>query len=604
MVIGPGFSASSRRVTGCYLDPLRIATLGATTLNARAFCVTWRAMVRRSIGRLAPRGSARSKTAAWLLLGGVFAGAAIYFVYLGQHTTFYRDDWYFILYRDGTSIENVLASHADQQVPGMVSIFVALYKLVGLSDYFVYRLLAIPVYLGCSAIVYYIANRRMGHWGALGPAVLVLLPGASYVVALWPFVTLAFAAPGLLGLAAFLSMEQRSFRGDIVAATLLLLAVTFSGYALPFATGAAAGVVLGSDRNVRRLWVPFAPGFAYILWSHIYGDRDIDLLFTIREVPEYMTKMAVSSIVGVTGLNWTASSILAVALAVFSAYRLFKLRGNSQMAISITAAVLSFWALTAMARSGTEDPGAIRYIFPSVLLMAPLLASISLEDRFKNAFSIGFAVLAIMVIPHGIREFNLGSNHLQIASAKTRAQLAALELGRESIDPTLYVRLASCPGCTLMAGNLFGALDRYESSPAYSLDELLDESESVRESADRSLANAQAILASPPSSTRETHVRSVQTDDCRILKPGQPILIRNLQSSPATLGGPSRSIRVSLRRFADRFQTTPIPAGSTKDLFLAAPDDPLGQPAWQARLEATGNAVQVCTGTEKSRSSR
>lgn len=522
------------------------------------------------------------------VFGALLLAASIYLIRLGAETTFFRDEWSFILYRDGHDLTNFLSSHDGQQVPGQTFVFVSLFNAVGLSDYSVYRLVTLPLSLGCSALIYHLAFRRMGSWGAIAPAMLVLLLGASYTDILWPLAVMGFAGASCFGLAAFVAAERQTRAGDLAACASLLVALSFSGVALPFVVGVGVGVLLAPSRDLKRLWVPGVPGLAYLAWASAYGTQQVDLGVAARHAPQFIGDIATNAVAGLTGLGWAASGVIAIAIATFVVVRLVQLRGRATLAWQAAAALACFWVLTALARYEVGDARAIRYIFPSVLLMVLLLVALAPRFRFNRAFSAAMAAVALAVLPHSVDAFRQGSDALRKSAAMTRAELGAAEIGRDTIPPESILSLHEYP---MQAGAYFGAIARYQSSPAYTVEQLLDAPEYARERADRVLAEAQGIVvarAGPDGQTRES-----RTFRCRMLAAGESVELSNLSRTTALLLDPRRSATLSLRRFGERFQSFPLPADS-HSARISAPSDLLPKPVWQGRVSAGEHTASVC----------
>ncbi len=102
---------------------------------------------------------------AHLALGLILVAAIGWLIHLGSGTTFFRDEWDFLLFRDISIFNTYMASHNGQQVYGMSAFCLTMLNLFGFSDYLLYRLATLMLVAGCSLVVYYFARRRMGDWG-------------------------------------------------------------------------------------------------------------------------------------------------------------------------------------------------------------------------------------------------------------------------------------------------------------------------------------------------------------------------------------------------------------------------------------------------------
>src|SRR5205823_4599840 len=105
-------------------------------------------------------------------------------------------------------------------------------------------------------------RRRVGEWLALLGACLILFFGPGWIDLLWSF-QIGYTGAIAAGVAALLAIERNDRRGDALACLLLLLSITFSELAVPFAVGAFVFVLLDQPFRPIRLLVPLIPAGFY-----------------------------------------------------------------------------------------------------------------------------------------------------------------------------------------------------------------------------------------------------------------------------------------------------------------------------------------------------
>ncbi|MBK8294323.1 MAG: hypothetical protein IPK93_05940 [Solirubrobacterales bacterium] len=244
----------------------------------------------------------RNDRRGWIAFGVLLAGIGVYLFVLGDSTTFFRDEWSLIAYRDGRSAANILGSHQDQLIANFLLFYVGFFKGIGLDQYWLIRLLTLPLLLGCPVVIYFIGSRRMGAW-AIAPALIILLLGTAWETLLWPLGIFAFGAVCFLATAALLAMERDDWKWDLTAFLLLMTALGMNGLTLAFLVGGALGLLMLPRPGWKRLWIVVIPGAVYLLWSHFYRTVPVDFGSTIGGVPHFAWDLAVNGVSGFTGLS-------------------------------------------------------------------------------------------------------------------------------------------------------------------------------------------------------------------------------------------------------------------------------------------------------------
>jgi hypothetical protein len=549
-----------------------------------------------------PRGRG-GLVAPWVALGALMATASALILYMGRGTTFFRDEWTFMITRDGHDATNFLSSYAGHLLLWPVAFFLFMFKAVGLDHYELYRLAALPWHLACALFVYLLARRRIGGVAALAPAGVLLFLGSSWMNLLWPF-QIAFTGAIAFGLAAILALDRDDLPGDALACLSLLVAIGWSGVSLPFLAVVAAGLLI-RRRFWRRLWVPALPAVVYLLWLTRYGDQQIDYAASLLQTPGYALKMAGAGITGISGLPAALGPYLAVLFGLCVAVRLQRLGRSSPLAWEALAGAVAFWGLTAVARVQEHDPTASRYIYPSAVFILLLAVGLAPLGAPRRGVTVAILALAVLTLPSNLAGFRAGRSDLRFSSNIASAELGAVQLGGRVAAPEYTPELNGFSG--VPAAYFLSATYRFGSSPADSPDEIADSPEYARRHADDTLiaalrvrlhaAPAHARLSRDPIALRvgAGTVASRRGGCARLdsraggltadgVLPAEGVLIESA-SSPAS---------VALRRFARDFhRLSPSVTVAGADTLRIVPDEDRRRP-WHVRVLASGGPVTVC----------
>jgi hypothetical protein len=537
-------------------------------------------------------------------LGLLMAASSALILYMGRGTTFFRDEWTFLITRDGHDATNFLSSYAGHLLLWPVAFFLFMFKAVGLDHYELFRLAALPWHLACALLVYLLARRRVGDVVALAPAGVLLFLGSSWMDILWPF-QISFTGAIAFGLAAILLLDRDDLVGDALACLCLLVAIGWSGASLPFLPGVAVGLLI-RRRFWRRAWVVALPAVAYLLWLHKYGDQQLDYGENLRHAPAYVLHMVGAGITGITGLSASLGPSLAVLLGVVVAVRLWQLRLSSPLAWESLAMALAFWGLTAAARAQENDPTAVRYVYPSVvflLLLAVGLAPAAVPSRYAT---IAILALAALTFPSNLAGFQAGREDMRFTSNIASAELGVVQLARDVVSPEFAPELNGFPG-GVPASYFFYATERYGSSPADSPAEIAASPEYARRRADATLiaalrararaASGQARLAGDPLGLRAgAGTVAGRKRGCTTLGgPGRVVATAVLPREGVLVkSAPTAATGLALRRFAHAFHRLgkPVAAGASAILRVAPDADP--QRPWRLQVTAAAGPVSVC----------
>ena len=238
-------------------------------------------------GRPAPRPS----RAGWLALAGIVAVAFAMLLYLGRTTSFFYDEWDWVLGRREWDLDALLAPHNEHLSLAPVLVFKALFSTVGTDSYVPYRVAGLVVHCGVAVLLFAYARRRVGDLLALGAAATILFLGTAWQDVLWPF-QMGYLGSLAAGIGALLALDREDRRGDVTAAVLLAVALASSSLGIPLLLALAVEVLGRPDRRARW-WIVVAPALLYAAWYIGYGSGSStatnDNLFG---APEYVAEAA------------------------------------------------------------------------------------------------------------------------------------------------------------------------------------------------------------------------------------------------------------------------------------------------------------------------
>jgi hypothetical protein len=558
-----------------------------------------RASAPRVVLPITSRGLELTDRVCWGLLATAMAIAAALILYLNRGTTFYLDEltWLYASPALDTPGE-VLEPHEGHLIATTRLVFKAILETVGL-EYAAFRVIAVASVLLSAGLFYVLAKRRIGGLPALAPTLVLLFLGSAWQHVVIPVgfpITLSVAA----GLASLLMLERCDRRGDIAASLLLVVSVATYTTGLAFLVGVAISVLLRPDRR-RRAWIFLVPLVLYAawwLWS-LSADASAESEVTASNVlviPNWVADSLASVMAGLSGLGYdfadatpdvidSAWGRILTALALVALAIRIRRGGIPPPVWAFLGIGLTYWVLGALASGAFRTPDSVRYMYMgSVAVLLVGVAALPPLRLSRRGLAILFAVAALC----------LGSNFALLRdaggrfrdySAVVQSRLAALELARDRVDPSL-----DAPDADLVqapASAYFAVLDGYGSA-AYSLAELQRQGEDVREAADRGLTDALQLRL-------EASRPAVRSDRCEVVfgdTPGAAVLV-DLPRGGAALRarGPSAAA-LTLGRFADLPSAELGSLSPGRPATLRIPPDASPTP-WRTAV-AGASSVEVC----------
>jgi len=556
---------------------------------------------------------------AWIALTGLLVLGGAFLLRETRGTTFWLDDWSWILDRRGADVDTFLRPHNGHLSLVGVAIYKLLFATAGLEHHAPYCVIAIAAHLVCVTLIFAYARRRVGGIGALLAATLLLSFGPGWPDVLWPF-QLGWLISLAAGVGCLLACDRADRIGDACLCALLTLSLASSSLGIPIALGILVELWLGR-RRWRDAWVVAVPLALYAVWWVPYHDTGGFTRHNFLLAPAYVADAAaavtaaLAGLAGPVALDDTGTLLdwgrpLLVGLSVLLAWRLARMRPVPVRVLSLVTVITSFWVLTALNRATLSAPYSNRYLYVGgvfvVLLGVELARGVEVSGRIRALI----AVAAAAAIVSNIGAFRDGSGYLRASAQGTTADLGALELARPlARADTVATGLPGYPLVIVKAGPYFSA-ERSLGSPAASPTELLTMSAPARRVADAQLIAihrvALARSARQPGGGERLRVERatgglVSQGDraCSVFAAdtvgatGAPHDVDiTLPAAGVWLQADGGPVIVGVRRFGDDFQPVGGVASGASAALRIAPD--LAADAWHVRF-TPARRVTLCT---------
>ncbi len=438
----------------------------------------------------------------WLLLGAVMASSSALLGWAGRETTFFYDDWPYVLDRGEWSLDAFLEPHNEHLQAVSVLIYKVLFETVGLHHYGIYRGALVVLNVLCAVLLFLYARKRVGDWAALGLAACLVVMADSWYNLIYAF-QVNFVGAMAAGLGAFLLFDRGTRRADAAGSALLCVSIASSSVGFPFLIGAVIEVLWRRDR-VRRLWVIGVPIVLYGLWTLVYGTGGGTRLSNFDAVPEYVADGLDDSVAGITGLTVAFGAVASVALVALVARELLERERVTPRLVAVLVMPLAFWALIALGRADMGvEADANRYLYASGLFVA--LVAVEAGRRYAAA---GRTMLVVGVLLgfgflHNAGRVEFGGDALRAWSGSGKDAATALDIAGPSRVPPTYADADPTQGF-IEARRYFAAVKRYGSSPGHTVDELLRAPEERRMGTDSKLLRVLQVAIGPVEASQPT----------------------------------------------------------------------------------------------------
>jgi len=303
-------------------------------------------------------------------------GGAIALLVIGRDQWFSYDDWALL----HPSVD-WWASHQGHWTTAPTLLFQLLRVTVGLHSYLPYLALAVIAHLAVVHLVWRLSLRAGAvPWLATGFAAVTVVLGCAAENLFWAF-QVGFMGGVAVALVVVLLLDHVDLRlsGLVAAGILAVVALTFSGTALPVLAGAA--ILSWIRRGLPRSLAVFAPaGVIYLIWYVLEARGDASTLGVhgigfLTRAPLFVAVMfgaGYGQFVGVLVLG----PVIALALLVWLWLARRRWLGREAVAYIALLSSAVFAVLTAISRGGgaLTAAGAQRYVYLIVMLAVPTMA--------------------------------------------------------------------------------------------------------------------------------------------------------------------------------------------------------------------------------------
>jgi hypothetical protein len=326
------------------------------------------------------------------------------------------------------------------------------------------------------------------------------------------------------------------------------------------------------------------PAVLYGLWSVGYGKSALKL-HNLPDAPEYAANTLAGTVGPLVGLGIDFGRSLAILAAVVLVWRLAQPGVLTPRAAGLVGGLLCFVATLGLSRADMIDaapPDASRYVYLSAFLVVLIAVELARGVRVGQAAIVLLAAVALVAAVSNVTALRTQGDTRRLQIENLRAQVGAVLIARETVDPSLPITLQP-GGPATTAGALISATDDM-GSPAFGPDELPRRSEAARGHADGTLAAALRIAPAPaPPGPCETVASGGAGAPVDVELPPGGIRIE-----------PRRDARVEvrLRRYTSAYGPDPTFVVEGDPAAIPIPRDRAPQP-WHAQVVANG-PVELC----------
>jgi len=550
----------------------------------------------------------------------LLAAGGLLLFYLTRGTTFWTDEWVWILHRRENTVAAFLQPHNEHLSLVPVMLYKLMFATAGLTHYVPYRLMVIAAHLGCVVLVFVYAGRRVGQPLALLASSLILFLGPAWQDILWPF-QIAWLLSLTAGFGALLMLDRQDRKGDIAASCLLGVSLASSGVGLAILLGLVVEVGF-ARRRWRDGWIVAAPLVLYAAWWLAYQNTNgstasvtfhhqlgLEIAFFAHAAAS-----ATSALVGLAAsdaeaLRW--GRLLLAAAVVALAWRLVRLGRVPPRVITLMTILIAFWGSTAVSRAGLvfggheyTVAGASRYLYVGGLFIVLLAIELTRDTSPPRWATPALYAVTIAAVISNLGVFRTNAQYLRTQAQLARSDLGAFEIGRPLVGPG-YIS-GSFPGypLVLLDAGLYYAAARDLGSPAASPLQIAALPEVARMTADSELIRIHRIDLQPETATTRpgpppvvesvTGGKAVRRGSCVNLQAtelGPAELHLGVAVAGVGLRAAGAVATVGIRRFADGFHLVgALEVSRTAAVRIGA--DRARQP-WHIRIQTSG-FVSVC----------
>ena len=562
-----------------------------------------------------------------LLLGLLIAAAAALTFWETRGQSLYADELTFFSSYRSWDPAVLLRPDGGHLVVTTLLAYKTLWGLFGAESYLPMRILHVVLASISGALFYQLARKRIGDYAALAPTALVLLFGSAGEIVATPFGSLAYGSIAF-GLGAFLALERDDRLGDRIACLCLIGALASYSISIAFFLGAAVLIYLrGPEGRRRSAWVLAVPVGLYIvwrLWALHFGDSgetNVSLSNLGNAPSALVTELAAASaalsglfrVPGQQGLSFDIAWGYAVgfALAGLAALRLRSGPPMSPRFWAVLVTLLSFWLLIALNLGPLRAPDASRYFYIGGLLILLIGIELAADFRLSRLELVGIGLLLAGSLVANVVALHQTAPQYRIAGRLLRADLAAVEIARDNIDP--QVPVLELPDEPVVRDLQIPAAD-YSPPPTTSAPRPTRPKSwrgpTTRPVRPRTFSSSGSSNCRPgwrrsprlpgapaPVAESVTGARVASRAGCVVITPSTPggaasVVLRLPPGGVELRAAAGPPVTIALRRYGDGFSPPLEPVAGGAVASVAIPVDSAPQP-WRAAIGA-GQEVEAC----------
>jgi hypothetical protein len=535
----------------------------------------------------------------WLALAILCSAAFALAMRAGAGTTFFGDEWSFLLKRQGWSLGTFFEPHSEHPVVVPVAIYKLVIAVFGMDSYTPFRAAVALMHVATGAVIYLYARPRLGAWLGLAPAALLLFLGTGWENIVWPFQT-TFIGSVLFGIAALVALDARR---DKLACGLLLLSVMSSAIGLPFLIIVAIEVAW-DPRRLRRWWIPAIPAVVFAFIVGVLGDSDHHRAPASHAV-RFALEMATAGFSAFgTGPGW-GQALLVAGVAVLTLAARRRALPDPRLAALIVGTA-AFWLVTASGRADIPGvpPETSRYAYVSAALLLVMFSTGLRGPVISRTAGAAIAAATVLLCVSNAGLMKEGGTTRLGNTSNLLPELSALELARDRAAPDQQIDVTWAPD--IRAGLYLKAIDAH-GSPAPSAESLRHAPDNERQAFDGALMRTDALALKPAPASEHGSGASPLVDlatngsvsrsgACQVFRPTAAQAAFDVTAPAGTYvvsADEGAVVPLFLRRLADSFTGMPtlqLTGGTTATLTL--PPDRLPGP-WHLRA-APGQTIRIC----------
>ena len=524
------------------------------------------------------------------ILAVAIAGACLWVLLLGRGSSFWSDDWAFIVFRQGHDPDVFLRAFNGHFAAVPIALYKLLLQAFGLGHHWPYRAAVLGLHAAGVVLVWLYLRERVGPWAALAPALVLLAFGPAAELLVYP-VNVGFQLAIVCGVGALLLLDGGPGRRRAAAAcALLTVGIASSSVAVPFLLVAASSVLAPEARRTRW-WVVAVPATVYAAWTLAYGTSELvwsnaDIVWAYGMDGLARTTGALAAL----GPEWGRTLVVAAAALVL--WAIARAPRAPTRLIGLALGLLAFWALTGLARAQLGVPGSERFLYPSAVLLVLVLGEALSGRRVPRRLAPALAVVVAAVVYANGTALHDQTLAIRDIGANVAGGVAAV-VAEPGSTPDAFRPPLPLYGAN--AGQLRTAVRLYGAPPSNSAP--------GRQSFDDVLRAAAAPLLraappggrlAPPAATAGPGTTLTPRRGCLVAAPGAAgaLVLAELPRGGLLVRAGAAPVEVRTRRLATGFGAVDVrvAAGAAR---LLGPLPASGPPPWNTRLTSTAGFT-VC----------